>query len=96
LTAKIGGDFVMKVPTPVCYELMCWNKDWYDEVLSSNNPIFTYAKCSIGSKFLRIAAKYSVDCRVKYFDNKKHKVKVMDPLVAAYSMEFGYYLLTEN
>jgi len=96
LTAKVGEGVILKVPTPVCYELMCWNEGWYKQVTSGRNPVFAYAKNNIHSKFLLMAARYSVECRVEYFDSTKYKVKTMDPLVAAYSMVFGYYLLTEN
>lgn len=94
--APISGEHQFIVPTPVCYELMSWNKDWKDFVLEGNNPIFKYATYSISAKILQEAAKYSSESEVSYYDEKKHKIKGMDPIIAAYCLQQGHYLLTEN
>lgn len=88
----------LKVPTPICYELMAWDKKWFDIV---NDPkyvsYFYYSSFSIGNEYLRIGAKYAYESQIRTgSDGQSAKLKTMDPLLAAYSIKFGYPILTEN
>lgn len=88
----------LKVPTPICYELMAWDKKWFDIV---NDPkyvsYFYYASYHLKNEFLRIGAKYAYESQIRTgSDGQSAKLKTMDPLLAAYSIKFGYPILTEN
>lgn len=101
LVSNIDKDLTLiklKVPTPICYELMAWSKKWFDLVSgSSYGSYFDYSSCNINNKFIKIAARYAYESRISSgSDDKSAKLKTMDPLLAAYSIMFNYPILTEN
>lgn len=96
LVSKLSGPYLLRVPTPVCFELMCWNKEWRDFILNGSSPVFRFATNYISNEILLIASKYSIESKITFFDNNSHKVKTMDPLIAAYGIQGGHYVLTEN
>lgn len=88
----------LKVPTPICYELMAWDKKWFDLINSSKyKSYFNYSSYNISNKFIKIAARYAYESRINTgSDDKSAKIKTMDPLLASYSIMFNYPILTEN
>jgi len=96
IAKKVNDNYFLRVPTCVCYELMCWNKEWSNFVKTNPNNIFFYASNSIANNILRIAAEYSIKSEIKFYDEGTNKVKSFDPILAAYSLHFGYFILTEN
>jgi len=88
----------LRVPTPICYELMSWDKKWYDIVNDPKNiSYFYYSSFGIGNEYLRIASKYAYESQIRIgSDCQSAKMKTMDPLLAAYSIKFGFPILTEN
>lgn len=91
---KTGCEFL--VPTSVCYELMTLNEEWKNLVLSESDSIFMYAKRAITNDILQLAAEYSYKSQTIESDDTKHKVKSFDPITAAYSLKYGYPIITEN
>jgi len=89
-----GCEFL--VPTSVCYELMTLNEDWKKLVLSESDSIFKYAKRAISNDIMQLAAEYSYKSQTIESDDTKHKVKSFDPITAAYSLKYGYPIITEN
>lgn len=96
LSSKIGSKCLFRVPTPVCYELMCWCVEWRDIIIKKKSSIFHFSTYDIDNEILNSASKYSIESQIDFYDESCHKVKSLDPLVAAYSLKYGYYLLTEN
>lgn len=86
----------LKVPTPICYELMAWDKEWFKIVTSEEyKALFIYSSNSLGNKFIKIAARYAYESQIRTgSNNDSPKLKTMDP--AAYSIMFAYPILTEN
>lgn len=96
LVTALGPSYLLRVPTPVCFELMCWNQVWKDFVLNSKSQLFFFAKHSITSEVLNAAAKFSIDSNTCKYDEKTHKIKSLDSIIAAYGIINGHYILTEN
>lgn len=96
LIELIDGKSLVRVPTPVCFELMCWNKEWRNFVLNSNIPLFYFAKHSITSDILCAASLFSIESNICRYDEKVHKIKSLDAIIAAYSLVNKYFILTEN
>lgn len=96
LALVVSPRCMIRVPTPVCYELMAMNKEWHDFVFRSSNPTFRFAHSSIPNNVLTLAAEYSYSTNCIYYDGEKQKMKSMDPLIAAYCIKGGHYLLTTN
>ncbi len=86
----------LRVPTPVCFELMCWNKEWRNFILNDKRKIFQFAYYPVTNDVIMTATEYAVNCQMEFFDGAVHKVKTVDPLIAAYSLLGGHYILTEN
>ena len=84
------------VPTPVCFELMTMNQSWKNFILDNTSGVFRYAQYGISSSILKRAAEYSFTSRIKFSDNSSYKVKSFDPIIAAYSLEYGFPIITEN
>jgi len=89
------------VSPSVCFELMCWNKDWFEFVATNSKkiPLFNYSNEPIKNDILQIAAKYSYKCGENYSGcaaDDNFKLKSMDPITAAYSIKHNHYILTEN
>lgn len=85
------------VPTSVCYELMSWNKEWHAFILGmSDTVVFKAVNDDIPANILHLAASYSAENEIVYFDDKKYKVKSLDPITAAYAMVNRCFILTEN
>lgn len=89
-------DHTLCAPTSVCYELMSMNRTWKDFILTSRNNLFTYATYNISNQILQRAAEYSYSSRAVFVDNSTYKSKSLDPITAAYSLENGYPIITEN
>lgn len=89
------SNFRITVPTPVCYELTCHGSAWKD-FFPQEPDIFRYAEAYISHDILKRAAEYSLSIHPMKADGKEGKVKTMDPIIAAYSLDLKYYLLTEN
>ncbi len=96
LVSNISPECLIKVPTPVCYELMAMNQSWYDHVTRYPKPLFSPASEAIPNTVIKKAAHYSFETNCNSFDGEKQKMKTMDPLIAAYSLLGGYYILTMN
>jgi hypothetical protein len=88
------------VPPSVCFELMCWNKEWYEmvSVNPNNYSIFSYSSEPIKNEIMKVAAEFAYSCGENYGekDDGKYKLKSMDPVTAAYSLKHNHYILTEN
>jgi len=86
------------VPPSVCFELMCWNKEWHQLISSKSSSIFSYSDRPIRNEILQLAAMYSYECGSKFVDGdeSKPKLKSMDPITAAYCLKHKYYIITEN
>ena len=96
LVNLIDNKSLICVPTPVCFELMCWNKEWRNFVLNSDSPLFYFAKHSITNDVLLQASLFSIESNTCKYDEKVHKIKSLDAIIAAYSLINTYYVLTEN
>lgn len=96
LAAVVSTDCLIRVPTPVCYELMCMNHEWKEFVTQSPDPIFRFAKYSITADTLQRAAEYHLAAVPANTLGKPEKKKTMDSLIAAYALQGGHYLLTAN
>lgn len=96
LASKVSSRCMIRVPTPVCYELMAMNKEWHDFILKSPDDIFRFARYSIPSEVLVLAAKYSYTAQCIYYDGEKQKMKSLDPLIAAYALNGKHHLMTTN
>ncbi len=83
------------VPTPICYELMAWNKKWFDIVNNDQQyrNIFKYSNRDILNCILKTGAKYAYESAIRIGGDKLY---TMDPLLAAYSIKHGCCILTEN
>lgn len=86
----------LAVPTPACYELMCKDAAWRDYLLTSEDEIFRFARLGIKNEVLLKASEYTLKSEVVSMDGTKVKMMTMDPMIAAYSLLYGYYILTEN
>lgn len=84
------------VPTPVCYELMCLNKEWKDMISSNKENLFPFADWPISNKILKKAAEFSVESKVEFTNKESYKSKSLDPIIAAYSITNQYSIITEN
>lgn len=84
------------VPTPVCYELMCLNKEWTQMILGNRENLFPYASRNISGQVLKKAADFSIESKVEFTNNESFKSKSLDPIIAAYSLIQGHYIITEN
>ncbi|MEK7079320.1 MAG: hypothetical protein AAB929_04585 [Patescibacteria group bacterium] len=96
LVSILGKSYLLSVPTPVCFELMCWNEIWKNFVLNSKSQLFFFAKHSITSDVLQTAAEFSIKSNTCRYDEKIHKIKSLDSIIAAYGISNGHYILTEN
>lgn len=96
LASMVSSKCMIRVPTPVCYELMAMNKEWYQFISKSKNATFRFATFSIPNDILMLAAEYSYSTSCNYFDGEKQKIKTMDPLIAAYAIKGNHHLLTTN
>ena len=96
LVSILGSSYLLRIPTPVCFELMCWNEVWKDYVLNSKSQLFFFAKHSITSEILQVAAEFSITSNTCRYDEKRHKIKSFDSIIAAYGILNGHYILTEN
>ena len=96
LIETVSPKCLVRVPTPVCYELMAMNQEWYDFISRSKNEVFRFSSYSISNTMLKKAAKYSFETVCLGTDGKEQKMNTMDPLIAAYSLTSGHYLLTLN
>lgn len=96
LAKKVSDEYLIRVPTPVCYELMSMNREWYHFISTSTDSVFRFAKHPISNEILGIAAEYSFSANSVYVDGEKQKMKTMDPIIAAHSIQGGHYLLTTN
>lgn len=95
LDSKIDEECLFRAPTPVCFELMCWNNEWKKKVLNGKLALFNYANYSIVNKVLLKAADYRIKAQAS-IDGKTHKIKSLDPIIAAYAILYNHYLLTTN
>lgn len=86
----------LAVPTPSCYELMCKDNAWRDYLLTSDDEIFRFARLGIKNEVLLKASEYTLRSEAVSLDGSKVKMLTMDPMIAAYSLLYGYYILTEN
>lgn len=87
------------VPTPACYELMCKSKEWKDYIVEnqkSKSGIFKFALQPISANILLKAAEYTLDTCVVKVTGDQGKMLTLDPLIAAYSLIYKYYIVTEN
>lgn len=96
LARGISPSCLMRVPTPVCYELMSINSAWHSFVSESKLKLFKYASYSISSAHVLFAAEYAYSANCVYHDGSNQKMKTMDPLIAAYAIKGNHYLLTTN
>lgn len=96
LSSLVGENFLVRVPTPVCYELMSMNNVWYQFIDKSTNPVFSWAHSQIENEILLIAARYSFSANCNSYDGDRQKMKTMDPLIAAFCIKNDHYLLTTN
>lgn len=96
LALKVSHQCLIRVPTPVCYELMAMNKEWHDFISHSPSEIFRFAHYSIPNDVLKLAAEYSYSANCVYYDGDRQKMKTMDPLIAAYAIKGSHYLMTTN
>lgn len=87
---------LLRVPTPVCFELMCWNEEWKNFVLNSKLPMFYFAKHSITYDILQTASEFSINSNTCKYDESAHKIKSLDSIIAAYSILNRHFILTEN
>lgn len=92
----ITSPYELVISTPVCYELLCHGPDWKKSILDNQNDMFRFAKADIKNKILQKAAQYTLDVDPVNPDGRDGKMKTLDPMIAAYALEFGYYLLTKN
>lgn len=88
--------YKLTIPTPVCYELLCHGPGWSNYILQNEDEMFRFAKADIKNNILQKAAKYTLDVDPINPDGHDGKMRTMDPLIAAYALQFDYYLLTEN
>lgn len=86
----------LAVPTPACYELMCKDNAWRDYLLNSDDEIFRFARLGIKNEVLLKASQYTLKSEAVSMDGTKVKMMTMDPMIAAYSLLYGYFILTEN
>lgn len=87
------------VPTPACYELMCKSKEWKDYILESQKSksgIFKFALQPISPSILLKAAEFTLDTCVVKVTGDQGKMLTLDPMIAAYSLIYKYYIVTEN
>lgn len=96
LILTVSSKCLARVPTPVCYELMSINKRWYSFITTSKENLFQFSAGGINNDVLMKAAEYSLQTFCVSPDGKEQKIKTMDPLIAAYSLIAGHYILTLN
>ena len=96
IVTTVSPTLQARVPTPVCYELMAMNKEWYSHITESQLPFFRFCKTEIPNSILRVAAQYAVETNCTSTDGEKQKMKTMDPLIAAYAITDKMYILTTN
>ncbi|PIV07576.1 hypothetical protein CO009_00415 [Candidatus Shapirobacteria bacterium CG_4_8_14_3_um_filter_35_11] len=85
-------------PPSVCFELMCWDKNWHKFVTEKSRSVFNYSSEPISNETLQIASKFAYTCGESFGETNeiKYKLKSMDPITAAYAINHKYYILTEN
>ena len=88
LAKNVDNNVVRIVAPPsVCFELMCWNKDWHKMVSEYPNryPLFSYSNEPIKNEDLKIAAKFAHSCGASYGEtgDAKYKLKSLDPSISA-------------
>lgn len=96
LASIVSSTSLIRVPTPVCYELMSMNREWFDYIANSRSQVFRFASSSIPNAIWKKAAEYYFTAMSINTDGRGEKMKTMDPLIAAYSLTGGHYLLTTN
>lgn len=96
IASSISTNCLIRVPTPVCYELMSINKEWYNFISNSQSDVFRFSSYSIPNEILKIAAHYYFSTMTMNSDGKDQKIQTMDPLIAAYCISGGHHLLTTN
>jgi hypothetical protein len=96
IAKSVSPTCMIRVPTPVCYELMSMNKDWFKFIQQSSSAVFRFSTYSIPKLIWQKAAEYYYTAMCVNPDGKGEKMKTMDPLIAAYSLTGGHYLLTTN
>jgi len=96
LASSVSSKYLIRVPTPVCYELMAMNKQWFDFIYDSQSDVFRYSHVGISNEYIVTAAEYSFSTICTYHDGTQQKMKTMDPLIAAYCIKGNHYLLTTN
>jgi len=89
-------EFRLSIPISVCYELMSINRGWFDFISQNSDELFRFSRTRIDNEVLAYAAKYSFEGQTQNDDGKYDKVKGFDPITAAYSLMYGYYIITEN
>lgn len=99
LLKGLSVDKRIAVPTPACYELMCKSKEWKDFIIEnqkSKSGIFKFALQPISPSILLRAAEFTLDTCVVKVTGDQGKMLTLDPLIAAYSLIYNYYIVTEN
>lgn len=89
-------DCRLSIPNSVCYELMSMNQGWFNFISENSDDLFRFSRTHINNDVLAFAAKYSFESQTQNEDGKFDKVKGLDPITAAYSIMYDYYLITEN
>ncbi len=99
LLVDLSEDKRIAVPTPACYELMCKSKEWKEFIVEnqkSKTGIFKFALQSIAPNILLKAAEFTLDTCVVKVTGDQGKMLTLDPMIAAYSLIYNYYIVTEN
>jgi predicted nucleic acid-binding protein len=96
LTQLVSAECLIRVPTPVCYELMAMNQAWFNYVNTSQDEVFRFSHNAISEKIWKEASKYYFTAKCFNSDGKEEKIRTMDPIIAAYSLLGKHYLLTTN